>query len=104
MEACFHGNADIVRLYIEHNADINTQSGYGWTALHYAGQNIKKECVALLLAAGANKELKNSKGKNAAERASENEKEGIKAIRNLLEWEQKGTVYQLFKQDIFQFN
>ena len=65
MEGCFHGNADIVRMYIEHNADLNTQSGYGWTALHYAGQNIKHDCVALLLAAGANKELRNSKGKTA---------------------------------------
>ena len=85
MEACFHGNSDIVKLYIEHNADLNTQSGYGWTALHYAGQNIKPECVSLLLAAGANKELKNSKGKNAGERALENEKPGIKTIQALLE-------------------
>ena len=23
MEACFHGNANIVRMYIEHNADLN---------------------------------------------------------------------------------
>ena len=85
MEACFHGNADIVQIFIEHNADLNTQSGYGWTALHYAGQNIKPECVALLLAAGANKDLRNSKGKTAAERASENQKKGIEDIRALLE-------------------
>ena len=23
MEACFHGNAEIVRMYIEHNAEMN---------------------------------------------------------------------------------
>ena len=80
MEACFHGNADIVRLYIEHNADLNTQSGFGWTALHYAGQNIKCDCCCLLLAAGADATLRNSKGKTTQERAAENQKQGIDEI------------------------
>ena len=33
MEAAFHGHDDIVKQLIEHNARLNTQSGYGWTAL-----------------------------------------------------------------------
>ena len=33
--ACFHGHDDIVQLLIEHNAQLNIKSGYGWTALHY---------------------------------------------------------------------
>ena len=69
MEACFHGHENIVRKYIEHNALLNIQSGYGWTALHYAGQANKLGCVELLIAAGANTELKNSKGKTARVRA-----------------------------------
>ena len=65
MEACFHGNAKIVKLYIEHNANLNVQSGYGWTALHYACQANKPKCAELLVAAGCNRNLKNSKGKTA---------------------------------------
>ena len=33
MEACFHGRDDMAKLYIEHNADLNTQSGFGWNLI-----------------------------------------------------------------------
>ena len=71
---------DMVSLFIEHNADLNVQSGYGWTALHYAGQNNKPGVMALLLAAGANKDLRNSKGKTALDRAIKQEKADIAAL------------------------
>ena len=48
---------------------LNTQSGYGWTALHYAGQAKQAGCVALLVAAGASRAIKNNKGKTAHDRA-----------------------------------
>ena len=69
MEAAFHGRDEIVQQLIEHNAQLNTQSGYGWTALHYAGQAKQAGCVALLVAAGANRGIKNNKGKTAHDRA-----------------------------------
>ena len=80
MEACFHGRDDICRLLIEHNAWLNTQSGYGWTALHYAGQANNAGCVGLLLAAGANDKLCNAKGKTALVRAVKQEKLAIVAL------------------------
>ena len=80
MEAAFHGNDDIVKLLIEHNAQLNIQSGYGWTALHYACQAKKEGCVALLVAAGCNREIKNNKGKTAHTRAVEQGKDAIAAL------------------------
>ena len=62
MAAAFHGHVDKVRLLIEHNALLNVQSGYGWTALHYAGQAKQVECAALLVAAGADRQIQNKKG------------------------------------------
>jgi ankyrin repeat protein len=53
------------------------RSGYGWTALHYAGQAKQAGCVALLVAAGTNRALKNNKGKTAHDRAVSQEKVAI---------------------------
>ena len=78
--AGFHGNKKIVQLYIEHNAFLNTQSGYGWTALHYAGQANKIECASLLMAAGCNNMLTNSKGKTAQVRAASQGKDEMAAL------------------------
>jgi hypothetical protein len=80
MEACFHGHQTIVQLYIEHNALLNTQSGYGWTALHYAGQANKIGCAGLLMAAGCNNLLKNSKGKTPQVRAAAQGKDEMAAL------------------------
>ena len=51
----------ILKLFIEHNGDMNVSSGIGWTALHYAGQANNADCVEVLLAAGADAERKNHK-------------------------------------------
>ena len=80
MEAAFHGHDAIVKLLIEHNAKLNTQSGYGWTALHYAGQAKKVGSAALLIAAGCNRDIKNNKGKTAHMRAVKHEKLEIAAL------------------------
>jgi len=69
MEAAFHGRDAIVKRLIEHNANLNTRSGYGWTALHYAGQAKRTGAAALLVAAGADRSIKNNKGKTARDRA-----------------------------------
>ena len=69
MEGAFHGRVEIVKALLEYNARVNTRSGYGWTALHYAGQANQPEVVKLLLAAGADGEIRNNKGKTCKERA-----------------------------------
>jgi ankyrin repeat protein len=58
----------------EGNAQLNTQSGFGWSALHYAGQAKQAGCIALLVAAGASRAIKNNKGKTAHDRAVAQEK------------------------------
>jgi len=77
VEAAFHDHADVLRLLIEHNADLNTCSGIGWTALHYCGQANNPKCVELLLAAGADAKMTNDKGKTAAMRATEQQKQSV---------------------------
>ena len=80
MEAAFHGHDDIVKLLIEQNAQLNTQSGFGWTALHYAGQNQQLGSIALLVAAGCNRGVKNNKGKTAQTRALGQGKDTVAAL------------------------
>ena len=58
IEAAFHGRDEIVKELIEHNAQLDTQSEFGWTAPHYAGQAKQAGCVALLVAAGASRAIK----------------------------------------------
>ena len=54
-----------------HGADVNAQDENGWTALHYAVRDDHLDVVDLLLAAGADRSIKNDKGltprMNAAE-------------------------------------
>ena len=80
MEAAFHGNSEILKLYIEHNAQLNVQSGFGWTALHYACQHNSQECAALLVAAGCNRSIQNNKGKTAHFRAVKQGKNEIATL------------------------
>ena len=80
MEAAFHGHDDIVKMLIEHNAQLNTQSGFGWTALHYAGQNQQLGSIALLVAAGCNRGVKNNKGKTARMRSLGQGKDAVAAL------------------------
>lgn len=87
MEACFHGRDEIAKKLIEHNAFLNTQSGYGWTALHYAGQAKAEGCAALLVAAGAGRDIRNNKGKTAHDRAVA---QGKTMISDLIATEEQG--------------
>jgi len=62
MEAASAGNADIVRLLLEHGADVNAQSSSGNTPLMYACAGGHEEVVTLLLEANANVEDHNENG------------------------------------------
>jgi len=37
--AASYGQIDVVRFLLKHNADVNSQDDYGWTALHFTIQN-----------------------------------------------------------------
>ena len=63
-------------------ADINSQSSHGATPLHYAARNGNIECVRHLLAAGAQKEIKDTTNCTALDRAKAN---GCQEIVELLE-------------------
>jgi hypothetical protein len=63
-------DGSVVRLLLEHGADINVQSRSGWTPLHFASYNGALEVVRLLLEHGADVEAKYY-GKTALQVAAE---------------------------------
>jgi ankyrin repeat protein len=61
-EACNQGNLDIVKILIEHNADMNALGYQNNTPLHEAALNTKFDCCKYLLEMGANKSIRNQFG------------------------------------------
>jgi len=61
-EACNQGNLEIVKLLIDHNADINAFGYQKNTPLHEAAIHKQYECVEFLLEIGANQLLRNETG------------------------------------------
>eukprot|EP00754_Rhynchopus_humris_P038623 Rhum_TRINITY_DN21237_c0_g1::Rhum_TRINITY_DN21237_c0_g1_i1::g.173436::m.173436 len=59
--AAFEGDATMTRFLLEKGCDINAATAAGNTPLHHAA-TASKECVEILLGAGANPLLKNAKG------------------------------------------
>jgi ankyrin repeat protein len=62
--AAMNGHLEIVKLLLEHGADVNakTKEGYGYTALHSAASNGHLEIVKLLLEHGADVNAKTKYG------------------------------------------
>ena len=52
-----------VKKLIQAGGDVNEQNGSGWTPLHYASHYGHVEVISALLAAGADKTLKNKLGR-----------------------------------------
>ncbi|MBY0460434.1 MAG: ankyrin repeat domain-containing protein, partial [Gemmataceae bacterium] len=52
------GNAGGVKVLLHHKADVNADSGGGWTPLHHAARGGHLEVVKLLIAAGAKPDAK----------------------------------------------
>ncbi|KAK7867490.1 hypothetical protein R5R35_004498 [Gryllus longicercus] len=48
------GHADIVKLLLEHGANLHSRATFTWTPLHLAAHGGHAECVRLLLGCGAN--------------------------------------------------
>ena len=59
------GGAEVVRLLVLADADLDAISREGRTALHTAAAWCNTDIVTLLLEAGARTDIKNSEGKNA---------------------------------------
>ncbi|MDJ0512937.1 MAG: quinoprotein dehydrogenase-associated putative ABC transporter substrate-binding protein [Methyloceanibacter sp.] len=75
---------DIAKALIESGADIDAQAENGMTALMIAAANNSAPMIGLLMAAGANPDVKNAQGQTAIDVANFNDnKEASQAIRVL---------------------
>ena len=75
-------DGSVVRLLLEHGADINGQSSGGWTPLHWASLNGALEVVRLLLERGVDLEAKITIGKTALQiAADQGHDEVVKLLR-----------------------
>jgi len=79
--AAFYGHAKIVKLLLDHGADIDAQNRTGFTAIHHAVENNQKEIVILLKSEGADARIPNKKGAKPMDTALMNKN---KAIAELL--------------------
>jgi len=82
-----HGVPELVEYVLEHKIDIDAKDAYGWTPLHYASGDwfwmdyysgsllveedliIRTEIASILLANGADVNIKDNKGKTPLQRA-----------------------------------
>jgi ankyrin repeat protein len=75
-------DGSVLRLLLEHGADIHVQTKTGRTPLHWASWRGTLEVVRLLLEHGADVEVKSNSGKTALqEAADEREVEVVKLLR-----------------------
>ncbi|KAJ8115449.1 hypothetical protein OPT61_g2901 [Boeremia exigua] len=68
--AARHGRLDTMRLLLQHGADVNETVGEGWhcwTPLHFAASRGAVDAMKLLEQSGAQSDVKDTRGKTAAE-------------------------------------
>jgi uncharacterized protein len=63
-------DGSVLRLLLDHGADINVQNQFGWTP-YWASTNGALEIVCLLLEHGPDVEAKNEDGKTALQEAAD---------------------------------
>lgn len=82
LHACIAlGNSlEVARLLIEAGADVNATAAGGYTPLHLAASNGKREIVLLLIESGANREACCDQGKTAADYARERGHDDVAAL------------------------
>lgn len=67
--ACDRGRADLVRVLLDHGADLDATDSGGLAPLHYAAMCSQVDCVSLMVESGADAELKDDNGDTAADLA-----------------------------------
>jgi ankyrin repeat protein len=82
--ACQNDHSPIVKLLVDHGADIDALENKRWTPLMIAAMNGNFEVVKTLTKEGANKGIEDIEGKTAREHAIESlEQETRKAQQDL---------------------
>jgi len=76
-EAANHGKEGVIRLLLDHGAQIGASNKEGWTALHIAVWNGKESVVQLLLDRGAAIDASNKEGKTPLHEAARNGEEAV---------------------------
>ncbi len=71
-----------MRILLEHGAEVNARQEGGWTALHAASQNGDVEMVRLLIAGGADVQMRADNQQNALDLALS---KGHQAVVDLLD-------------------
>lgn len=78
--AAYYNHLEILKLLVEHNADINGQNITGFSPLHHAVESDNEQAVKLLLELGANQNSKNKRGKTPLDMAIANNQKNIISI------------------------
>lgn len=85
-EAVIQKNHDLIKLLLEHGADVNLQCERNWTALHFAAQNYDLVASKLLIQNGANVNAQDDYGNSVISKAVFNcRNNGGELIKLLLE-------------------
>ena len=69
--AAANNNVEIVRILIEHGADVNQSTTNNWTPLHFAAKNNNPEILKMLIDKGANVNVVNKMGESPLKIAEE---------------------------------
>jgi len=78
MSSAIANRVEAVQALLDNGADINLQSFYGNTALHYSAMYNVQEVTNLLLQNGANAAIKNNKGQTARDIAINKDSEKVR--------------------------
>ena len=78
--AIVNGNFEIVKLLVEHNAQVDYRDGFNSTALMYAAHKGSKEIVEYLLSKGADARAEDGKGNSVLSAAKESKNAEVIAL------------------------
>ena len=79
--AAYYGRLEIIKLLVQHKADVNATGKYGQTALHWSMRAVtwenQKEIAEFLITSGVKVNHKDKKGKTALQMAARRSSEGV---------------------------